>query len=131
MPPSDRNLVIVDLYPFEETVGSGGTEQEVIEKIDIGGISLIRAAAKNFQDVMVISSRDQYGELLELLKKKDGHTDLEDRRRFAARAFNTSSHYDTAIFHYFNDKEGIPALKISETVATALRYGENVHEQGT
>ncbi|UCS94262.1 bifunctional phosphoribosylaminoimidazolecarboxamide formyltransferase/IMP cyclohydrolase [Echinicola marina] len=123
------DLVIVDLYPFEETVASGAPEQDIIEKIDIGGISLIRAAAKNFKDVTIIASRDQYGELEERLKKNEGGTTIEDRRYFAAQAFQVSSNYDTHIFNYFNQTEEIPALKISETTAKALRYGENPHQK--
>lgn len=122
------DLVIVDLYPFEETVASGASEADIIEKIDIGGISLIRAAAKNFKDVVIIASKDQYGELEERLKAQDGATSLEDRRYFAAHAFQVSSHYDTHIFNYFNREEAIPALKVSETKAKALRYGENPHQ---
>ncbi len=122
------DLVIVDLYPFEETVASGASEADVIEKIDIGGISLIRAAAKNFKDVTIIASKAQYGELEEILKAQDGATTLEDRRYFAAQAFQVSSNYDTHIFNYFNRTEGIPALKVSETKAKALRYGENPHQ---
>ncbi len=123
------DLVIVDLYPFEETVASGASEQDIIEKIDIGGISLIRAAAKNFKDVTIVASRDQYGELEERLKNNNGGTTLEDRRYFAAQAFQVSSHYDTHIFNYFNQAEAIPALKISETQSKALRYGENPHQK--
>ncbi|MCC5939814.1 MAG: bifunctional phosphoribosylaminoimidazolecarboxamide formyltransferase/IMP cyclohydrolase [Lunatimonas sp.] len=123
------DLVIVDLYPFEETVASGASEADVIEKIDIGGISLIRAAAKNFQDVVIVASKDQYGELQVLLEQNDGATTLENRRYFAAQAFKVSSHYDTHIFRYFNQAEEIPALKISETHATSLRYGENPHQK--
>lgn len=122
------DLVIVDLYPFEETVASGALEEEVIEKIDIGGIALIRAAAKNFKDVTIIASRDQYGELEERLKNNDGGTTLEDRRYFAAQAFQVSSHYDSHIFSYFNQNGSIPALKISESSSKALRYGENPHQ---
>lgn len=122
------DLVIVDLYPFEETVASGAAEQDIIEKIDIGGISLIRAAAKNFKDVTIIASREQYPELLERLKNNGGGTTLEDRRYFAAQAFQVSSHYDTQIFNYFNQNEGIPALKVSEASSKALRYGENPHQ---
>jgi len=128
IPPID--LVIVDLYPFEETVRSGAEEQDVIEKIDIGGISLIRAAAKNFKDVLIISSRDQYQSLLELLESGQGVTSLEDRRKFAASAFDISSHYDTQIFNYFNRDAGAPRLKISETTYRKLRYGENPHQEG-
>jgi phosphoribosylaminoimidazolecarboxamide formyltransferase/IMP cyclohydrolase len=94
--------VVVDLYPFEETVASGAEEADVIEKIDIGGISLLRAAAKNFRDVLVISSRDQYAAVTELLTAKNGTTDLEDRRHYAAAAFATTSHYDTEIFQYLS-----------------------------
>lgn len=122
------DLVIVDLYPFEETVASGASEADVIEKIDIGGISLIRAAAKNFKDVVIIASKAQYGELEERLRIQDGGTTLEDRRYFAAQAFQVSSNYDTHIFNYFNQTEQIPALKVSESKAKALRYGENPHQ---
>jgi phosphoribosylaminoimidazolecarboxamide formyltransferase/IMP cyclohydrolase len=122
------DLVIVDLYPFEETVASGASEADIIEKIDIGGISLIRAAAKNFKDVAIIASKAQYGELEEKLKAQDGATTLEDRRYFAAQAFQVSSNYDTHIFNYFNQTENIPALKVSESKAKALRYGENPHQ---
>jgi phosphoribosylaminoimidazolecarboxamide formyltransferase/IMP cyclohydrolase len=126
----DLDLIIVDLYPFEETVLSGAEEQSIIEKIDIGGISLIRAAAKNFKDVTIVASKDQYGEILKVLEEKDCCTDLDDRKYFAAQAFNISSHYDTAIFNYFNAGLQIPALKISEMQATELRYGENPHQKG-
>ncbi|MBW3544535.1 MAG: bifunctional phosphoribosylaminoimidazolecarboxamide formyltransferase/IMP cyclohydrolase PurH, partial [Bacteroidetes bacterium] len=95
------DLVIVDLYPFEETVASGAAEEDIIEKIDIGGISLIRAAAKNFKDVLIVPSREMYGQLELLLREKEGHTALEDRKFFAAQAFDISSHYDSAIFNYF------------------------------
>src|SRR5690606_20550696 len=101
---------------------------DVIEKIDIGGISLIRAAAKNFKDVTIIASREQYGELEERLTKNEGGTTLEDRRYFAAQAFQVSSHYDTQIFNYFNQQEAIPALKVSESSSKSLRYGENPHQ---
>ncbi|MFM7853419.1 MAG: bifunctional phosphoribosylaminoimidazolecarboxamide formyltransferase/IMP cyclohydrolase PurH, partial [Flammeovirgaceae bacterium] len=124
------DLVIVDLYPFEETVAKGGSENDIIEKIDIGGISLIRAAAKNFNDVLIISSRNQYAELLELLNSKNGATDLPDRKRFAAMAFNITSHYDTAIFSYFNHEEKIPSFKSSHPRGHVLRYGENPHQKG-
>ena len=123
------DLVIVDLYPFEETVRSGAEEQEVIEKIDIGGISLIRAAAKNFRDVLVVASREQYQPLLDLLMEDQGKTTLETRKRFAREAFNISSHYDTEIFNYF-DKESHSALKVSARESRTLRYGENPHQQG-
>ncbi|PZX51344.1 bifunctional phosphoribosylaminoimidazolecarboxamide formyltransferase/IMP cyclohydrolase [Algoriphagus chordae] len=122
------DLVIVDLYPFEETVASGAPEADIIEKIDIGGISLIRAAAKNFKDVTIIASKDQYAELEGRLTAQEGATTLADRRYFAAQAFQVSSNYDTHIFNYFNQEENIPALKVSETKAKALRYGENPHQ---
>ena len=122
------DLVIVDLYPFEETVASGASEADIIEKIDIGGISLIRAAAKNFKDVTIIASKDQYIELEGRLTEQDGATTLADRRYFAAQAFQVSSNYDTHIFNYFNQAENIPALKVSETKAKVLRYGENPHQ---
>jgi phosphoribosylaminoimidazolecarboxamide formyltransferase/IMP cyclohydrolase len=130
IPPID--LVIVDLYPFEDTVASGAAEQDIIEKIDIGGISLIRAAAKNFKDVMIVASRDQYGDLLSLLDAKSGETSIEDRKAFATHAFHISSHYDSAIFNYFatqTQPEEV-ALKISEPKAKTLRYGENPHQKG-
>ena len=123
------DLVIVDLYPFEETVRSGANEQSVIEKIDIGGISLIRAAAKNYRDVLVVSSRDQYQDLMDLLDSKSGSTDITDRREFALKAFDISSHYDSMIFSYF-DKENNSALKISMAPGKELRYGENPHQKG-
>ena len=125
------DLVIVDLYPFEETVKSGASAEDIIEKIDIGGISLIRAAAKNFNDVTIVSSRNQYTDLLNILKEKNGETSIEDRRKFAAQAFQISSHYDTAIFNYFNQTEEIEAFKVSENNANPLRYGENPHQKGT
>ncbi|HDR67680.1 MAG TPA: bifunctional phosphoribosylaminoimidazolecarboxamide formyltransferase/IMP cyclohydrolase, partial [Bacteroidaceae bacterium] len=123
------DLVIVDLYPFEETVKSGASEQEIIEKIDIGGISLIRAAAKNFKDVLVVSSRDQYDELLKILDRREASSSLEERRRFAGDAFNISSNYDMHIFNFF-DAYKASSLKVSETVAKTLRYGENPHQEG-
>lgn len=95
------DLVIVDLYPFEQTVASGASEADIIEKIDIGGISLIRAGAKNFNDVIIVPSKAEYQPLLELLQKKGGESDIEDRKWFAAQAFGVSSHYDTAIHEYF------------------------------
>lgn len=124
------DLVIVDLYPFEATVASGASEQEIIEKIDIGGISLIRAAAKNFKDVIIVSSREQYPALESLLDEKVGFSELADRKRFAAQAFDVSSHYDTAIFNYFNQTEGIESFKVSEREGRTLRYGENPHQKG-
>lgn len=124
------DLVIVDLYPFEETVASGAVEQDIIEKIDIGGISLIRAAAKNFKDVLIVSSREQYPALTSLLEEKGGDTDIADRRKFAAEAFDISSHYDTAIFNYFNQDDELTRFKASERQGSTLRYGENPHQQG-
>ena len=124
------DIVIVDLYPFEKTVASGASEQDIIEKIDIGGISLIRAAAKNFKDVLCVSSMEDYAEVLELITKGNGSTTLEDRRRFATKSFNVSSHYDSAIFNYFNADHEVTALKVSETQGKVLRYGENPHQKG-
>ena len=124
------DIVIVDLYPFEKTVASGASAEDIIEKIDIGGISLIRAAAKNFADTLCVSSMDDYAEFLELLQAKNGETTIEDRKRFAAKAFHISSHYDSAIFNYFNQTENIPALKVSYGQGQELRYGENPHQKG-
>jgi len=125
------DLVIVDLYPFEKTVASGAPEQDIIEKIDIGGISLIRAAAKNFKDTVIVSSMEQYGDFLNLINETEGTTTIADRKKLATKAFNVSSHYDTAIFNYFNnDTEADVALKISETEGKVLRYGENPHQKG-
>lgn len=131
------DLVIVDLYPFEKTVASGASEEDIIEKIDIGGISLIRAAAKNFKDTMCVSSVADYPEFLELISNNNGLISFEDRKHFAAKAFNVSSHYDTAIFNYFNngstDSESskkISSFKISESDGQELRYGENPHQKG-
>lgn len=124
------DIVIVDLYPFEKTVASGAGEQDIIEKIDIGGISLIRAAAKNFKDTICVSSMEDYDEFLGLLSEANGAISMANRRRFAAKAFNVSSNYDTAIFNYFNSDHSIAALKISETNGKVLRYGENPHQRG-
>ncbi len=124
------DAVIVDLYPFEKTVASGASEQDIIEKIDIGGISLIRAAAKNFKDVICVSSVDDYAEFLDLISKDNGSISLEDRKRFASKSFNVSSHYDSAIFNYFNKNHEEAVLKISETNGQVLRYGENPHQKG-
>ena len=123
------DLVIVDLYPFEETVASGADDQAIVEKIDIGGISLIRAAAKNFQDVTIVASRDQYGELLQVLEAGNGITTLAQRKTFAREAFNVSSHYDSAIFNYFAGDDGT-AMKVSVQGKKSLRYGENPHQKG-
>ena len=122
------DLVIVDLYPFEKTVASGASEQDIVEKIDIGGISLIRASAKNFKDTFTISSMDQYEEFLELYTQNKGVSNLSERKKFAAKSFNISSHYDTAIFNYFNEDEVV--FKASETISKTLRYGENPHQKG-
>jgi phosphoribosylaminoimidazolecarboxamide formyltransferase/IMP cyclohydrolase len=124
------DLVIVDLYPFEKTVASGAPEQEIIEKIDIGGISLIRAAAKNFKDTLCVSSMEDYSEVLKILNDGNGEISLDDRRRYAAKSFNISSNYDTAIFNYFNSDHSIASLKISEMQGKVLRYGENPHQKG-
>ncbi len=124
------DLVIVDLYPFEETLASGASADEIIEKIDIGGISLIRAAAKNFQDVVIVSSSKQYTALSELLKEKECSTEISDRMLYAAEAFNISSHYDCAIFSYFANQSGHIAFKKSITNSNVLRYGENPHQKG-
>ena len=145
IPPID--LVIVDLYPFEETVASGASDEDVIEKIDIGGISLIRAAAKNHNDVLVVSSRRQYADVLTLLTEKNGVTDLTDRRRYAKEAFAVTSHYDVAIQAYFSNVSDSIPLSEAETrqqsnavrdiydfktlPANHLRYGENPHQQAT
>lgn len=122
------DLVIVDLYPFEKTVNSDASEQDIIEKIDIGGISLIRAAAKNFNDTFIVSSMEQYDDFLDIISSNNGATTIEQRKKFAAKAFNISSHYDTAIFNYFNEDEIV--YKASETVSKTLRYGENPHQKG-
>lgn len=127
IPPID--LVIVDLYPFEETVAGGGTPEEIIEKIDIGGISLIRAAAKNFRDVLIVSSRRQYPALTELIRERDGVTSLAERKAYARRAFACSSAYDSAIFDYFDDGEQT-ALRMAYDTPKVLRYGENPHQRG-
>lgn len=124
------DLVIVDLYPFEATLKSTDNEEEIIEKIDIGGISLIRAAAKNFNDVLVVSGREQYTDLLKILEEKHGLTSISDRKYFASKAFQTSSNYDTAIFKYFNRDAKIPAFRESIDISYPLRYGENPHQKG-
>jgi phosphoribosylaminoimidazolecarboxamide formyltransferase / IMP cyclohydrolase len=124
------DLVIVDLYPFEETVAESTDEEEIIEKIDIGGISLIRAGAKNFNDVVIVSGREQYGSLLDLLNAKNGETSLEERKHFALEAFKTTSHYDSAIFNYFNREAEIPVFRECIDKSTILRYGENPHQKG-
>ena len=123
------DLVIVDLYPFEETVKQTNEEATIIEKIDIGGVSLIRAAGKNFKDVCVVASRDQYGELLELLEKQNGETTLHDRRHFAATAFAECAHYDVAIADYFNKADKDRHFQLSLGNKHSLRYGENPHQK--
>ncbi len=124
------DLVMVDLYPFEETVAQTSDEQKIVEKIDIGGISLIRAAAKNFKYTLIISQPSQYGELLELLLNQAGTSSLKNRKTFAAKAFGVTSSYDSAIFNYFNQTEELPGLKLSYSDAQTLRYGENPHQKG-
>ena len=123
------DLVIVDLYPFEATVASGASEEDIIEKIDIGGISLIRGAAKNFEDVVIIPSQADYATLYDILKAQGAKTSLEQRRHFARRAFAVSSGYDAAIFRYF-DAEDSSALRLTADHGKVLRYGENPHQKG-
>ncbi|GIV28215.1 MAG: bifunctional purine biosynthesis protein PurH [Bacteroidia bacterium] len=123
------DCVIVDLYPFEETVKSTNDEAAIIEKIDIGGISLIRAAAKNFNDTIIVPDRRYYNEFLNLLETQQGFTQFNDRKKFAAYAFAISSHYDTMIFHYFNQFAQLPYFKESSLNAQTLRYGENPHQK--
>lgn len=129
IPPMD--LVIVDLYPFEETVAQTDDEATIIEKIDIGGISLIRAAAKNFKDVVVVASRDQYGDLMDVLAEGQGNTTYTQRKQFALNAFAVSSNYDTAIFQYFNGGHQPGYFRASLNNRQVLRYGENPHQEGT
>ncbi|MEC7267013.1 MAG: bifunctional phosphoribosylaminoimidazolecarboxamide formyltransferase/IMP cyclohydrolase PurH, partial [Bacteroidota bacterium] len=121
--------VIVDLYPFEETVANGSSHQDIIEKIDIGGISLIRAAAKNYKDTLVVSHRGQYQEVLTLLKAKGGQTDLASRKAYAAEAFGISSHYDTLIRGYLTEEASV--FTVSQDHPMPLRYGENPHQRAT
>ena len=124
------DCVVVDLYPFEETVKSSTDEKEIIEKIDIGGISLIRAAAKNYKDVVVIPSKESYSDLESILEMQNASTNLELRKILARRAFQISSHYDSAIFSYFDQgNESRECLKISLQNAKSLRYGENPHQK--
>lgn len=127
----DIDLVIVDLYPFEATVASGANEADIIEKIDIGGISLIRGAAKNFNDVLIVSSMEQYEEVLGMLDSQNCETSLEQRKSFACKAFDISSHYDSAIFNYFNKEQEEPSFKQSVRQSQSLRYGENPHQNGS
>lgn len=124
------DLVIVNLYPFEETLQKTGDEQTIIEKIDIGGISLIRAAAKNYKDVLVISTPNDYKNLVEILDSSQGYTSLKERKHYASKAFMVSSNYDTAIFNYFNRQQEIPAFKQGLSSHKILRYGENPHQKG-
>src|SRR6202012_4266947 len=124
------DLVIVDLYPFEETVKSGAGWDDVIEKIDIGGISLIRAAAKNFKDVVIVASKDDYTGLHNLLTTQNGSTTYNQRHLYAQKAFNITSNYDTAIFGYFNQEDPLPVFKQSILTSQTLRYGENPHQKG-
>ena len=123
------DLVIVDLYPFENTVASGASHAEIIEKIDIGGISLIRAAAKNFKDVIIVPSQNEYDSLLELLKQKSGSSEIADREEFARKAFAVSSHYDSAIFNFFS-KDNDDMFRASFNESKVMRYGENPHQRG-
>lgn len=128
------DLVVVDLYPFEETVASGASDEDIIEKIDIGGISLIRAGAKNFQDSLIVSSRNQYTDILEILTEKGCATELVDRRRYAQEAFATTSHYDTAINQWFlglSSTDNNPKLDTLNCQKQVLRYGENPHQAAT
>jgi len=125
------DLVVVDLYPFEDTVSSGASEDDIIEKIDIGGISLLRAAAKNYKDTLVVSSRSQYLRIEELLKSSGGACTLEDRKQFATEAFDITSQYDAAIFNHFNTKGLVSSFKVSERHSRPLRYGENPHQKAS
>src|SRR5574344_1431526 len=127
---NEIDLVIVDLYPFEATVASGADHQSIIEKIDIGGISLIRAAAKNYNEVVIVPSKESYAPLLQILREKGAKTDLKEREFFAAKAFEVSSHYDTAIFDFFNRDFDIPVFDKNITEGRSLRYGENPHKKG-
>jgi phosphoribosylaminoimidazolecarboxamide formyltransferase/IMP cyclohydrolase len=123
------DLVIVDLYPFEDTVKSTTEEQKIIEKIDIGGVSLIRAAGKNYKDVLVVASKDDYGDLEKILTEKKGETTLEERRSFASRAFELCAHYDVAIADYFTRTEPKTYFLASAFPEYPLRYGENPHQK--
>ena len=127
----DIDLVIVDLYPFVDTVASGACDADIIEKIDIGGISLIRAAAKNHKDVIIVASKAQYATLAQLLKENGAQSTLEQRRWFAKEAFAVSSSYDSSIFSYFDGEETPSALRVAIDDAKVMRYGENPHQKGT
>lgn len=124
------DLVIVDLYPFVDTVASGASDADIIEKIDIGGISLIRAAAKNYNDVIIVASKDQYAPLAELLKKQGAQSTIDERRWFAKEAFAVSSSYDSSIFAYFDGDETPSALRVAIDGSKPMRYGENPHQKG-
>lgn len=124
------DLVIVDLYPFEATLASGASHEEIIEKIDIGGISLIRAGAKNYKDVLMVASKNQYSALLNILTEKKGVSSLEDRKWFAKEAFGVSSAYDSAIFSYFTDNDDLSSFRVAASNGKKLRYGENPHQEG-
>lgn len=124
------DLVIVDLYPFEETVKSTKEEQAIIEKIDIGGVSLIRAAGKNYKDVVIVASKDQYADLEQVLTDGNGATTIEQRRSFAAKAFEVCAHYDVAIAGYFLNNESTDYFQVSAPAGQVLRYGENPHQKG-
>lgn len=124
------DLIIVDLYPFEKTIVSQASHGEIIEKIDIGGISLIRAGAKNYKDVVIVASQNQYAPLLELLRNKKCNSTIEDRKWFAKEAFGVSSAYDSAIFSYFNNDNDLSSLRIATQEGNKLRYGENPHQEG-
>ncbi|MFG6381034.1 MAG: bifunctional phosphoribosylaminoimidazolecarboxamide formyltransferase/IMP cyclohydrolase [Muribaculum sp.] len=124
------DLVIVDLYPFVDTVASGASHEDIIEKIDIGGISLIRAAAKNYNDVVIVASKGQYKALADMLREKGAQSSLDDRRWFAKEAFAVSSGYDSSIFNYFDLQNGPSALRVAIDGAKTMRYGENPHQKG-
>lgn len=125
------DLVVVDLYPFEATVASGASHSSIIEKIDIGGISLIRAGAKNHADTVIIGSKNEYSDLLHILTEQEGKTSLEERQTLAAKAFHVSSHYDAAIFNWFQKNTQVPGFKKSVETGESLRYGENPHQKAT
>jgi len=126
----ELDLVIVDLYPFEETVKSTTEEQTIIEKIDIGGVSLIRAAGKNYKDVVIVASKDQYADLEKVLTENNGNTSIEDRRAFAAKAFEVCANYDVAIAQYFLHNEPAAYFQVSAAEGQVMRYGENPHQHG-
>ena len=124
------DLVIVDLYPFVDTVASRASHEDIIEKIDIGGISLIRAAAKNYRDVIIVASKAQYAPLASLLRENGAQSSIDQRRWFAKEAFAVSSSYDSSIFNYFDEENGPSALRVAIDGAKAMRYGENPHQRG-